>query len=165
MHNKMNKAKTMFGKYKYVILIFLVGIILLLLPSGKKSDSNLTGAAIPAATESSASQEAQAAEARLAALLSQIDGAGQVKVLLSYQCSSETEYATDNGETVIVSAGSGTQAAVERKTIYPQYLGAVVVCEGADSARVKMDILQAVAQFTGLGTDKISVLKLRSNIE
>lgn len=165
MYNKMNKAKTLFGKYKYVLLIFLVGVILLLLPSGKASTKIHTDAAAPTNEVSTASQEAQAAEARLAALLTQIDGAGQVKVLLSYQCSSETEYATDDGETVIISAGSGTQAAVERKTIYPQYLGAVIVCEGADSARVKMDILQAVAQFTGLGTDKISVLKLRSNIE
>ena len=84
---------------------------------------------------------------------------------MSYRCSAETEYATDDGETVIVSAGSGTQAAVERKTIYPQYLGAVVVCEGAASPQVRLDVLQAVAQFTGLSTDKISVLKLRSDME
>lgn len=165
MHNKMNKAKTIWEKYKYVILIFLVGIVLLLLPSGKKSAGNPASAAAPAAAETTAAQEAQEAETRLAALLSQIDGAGQVKVLLSYQCSAETEYAADDGETVIVSAGSGTQTAVERKTIYPQYLGAVVVCEGAGSPQVRLDVLQAVAQFTGLSTDKISVLKLRSDME
>ena len=54
---------------------------------------------------------------------------------------------------------------MERKTIYPQYLGAVVVCEGAASPQVRLDVLQAVAQFTGLSTDKISVLKLRSDME
>lgn len=165
MHNKMNKAKAFWEKYKYVILIFLVGTVLLLLPSGKKSSGNPASTTEPVAAETTAAQEAQSAENRLAALLSQIDGAGQVKVLLSYRCSAETEYATDDGETVIVSAGSGTQAAVERKTIYPQYLGAVVVCEGAASPQVRLDVLQAVAQFTGLSTDKISVLKLRSDME
>ena len=30
MHNKMNKAKAFWEKYKYVILIFLVGTVLLL---------------------------------------------------------------------------------------------------------------------------------------
>lgn len=165
MHNKMNKAKTIWEKYKYVILILLVGIVLLLLPSGKKSTSSLANTATPVTVETTAAQEAQEAETRLAALLSQIDGAGQVKVLLSYQCSAETEYASDDGETVIISAGSGTQTAVERKTIYPQYLGAVVVCEGANAPQVRLDVLQAVAQFTGLSTDKISVLKLRSDME
>jgi len=38
--------------------------------------------------------------------------------------------------------------------------GAVIVCEGAEKARVKLDILQAVASYTGLGADRITVLKM-----
>lgn len=159
MYNKMSKARDLFGKYKYVLLILLVGVILLLLPSGKRATEKGTQAAAPVSTDTSA---AQAAENRLASILQEIDGAGNVRVLLSYRCSAEKEFAVDEGETVIVSAGSGTQEAVERRTIYPEYLGAVVVCEGAGAPQVRLDVMQAVAQFTGLSSDKISVLKLKT---
>ena len=58
-----------------------------------------------------------------------------------------------------ISAGGGAQEAVELKTVSPQYLGAVVVCDGADSPQVQLAVTQAVAQFTGLSTDHISVLR------
>ena len=52
-------------------------------------------------------------------------------MLLSYCCSAERELATDDsGEPTIISAGGGAQEAVELKTVSPQYLGAVVVCDG-----------------------------------
>ncbi len=38
--------------------------------------------------------------------------------------------------------------------------GAVVVCEGADNASVKLDILRAIGSYTGLGSDKITILKM-----
>ena len=47
------------------------------------------------------------------------------------------------------------------KTKYPVYKGAVVVCEGADHASVKLNIVQAVSSLTGLGSDKITVLKMK----
>lgn len=105
-------------------------------------------------------QTIQTEEQRLAQLLRQISGAGQVQVLLSYSCSAERELATDDsGQPAIISAGGGAQAAVELRTVSPQYLGAVVVCDGADAPQVQLAVTQAVAQFTGLSTDRISVLK------
>ena len=59
----------------------------------------------------------------------------------------------------IISAGGGAQEAVELRTVSPQYLGAVVVCDGADSPQVQLAVTQAVAQFTGLSMDHISVLR------
>ena len=38
--------------------------------------------------------------------------------------------------------------------------GVIVVCEGADSAAVKMDIIRAVGSYTGFGSDKITILRL-----
>lgn len=38
--------------------------------------------------------------------------------------------------------------------------GVVVVCEGADRAQTKLDILSAVASYTGFGSDKVTILKL-----
>ena len=81
-------------------------------------------------------------------------------VLLLLPTGSKAKLATDDaGEPTIISAGGGAQEAVELKTVSPQYLGAVVVCDGADSPQVQLAVTQAVAQFTGLSTDHISVLR------
>jgi len=40
--------------------------------------------------------------------------------------------------------------------------GAVVVCDGADSASVSLEIVRAVAAYTGLGSNRIIVLKMKN---
>lgn len=39
--------------------------------------------------------------------------------------------------------------------------GCVVVCEGADSPTVRLDVTNAVAAYTGLGSDRIRVYPMR----
>ena len=39
--------------------------------------------------------------------------------------------------------------------------GAVVVCDGAELATVRLDVTNAVISYTGLGSDKISVMKMK----
>lgn len=39
--------------------------------------------------------------------------------------------------------------------------GAVVVCDGADSAAVRLNVTNAVMAYTGLGSDKIWVMKMK----
>ena len=41
--------------------------------------------------------------------------------------------------------------------------GVVVVCSGADRAKVRLDILRAVGSYTGFGSDKITILKLEDS--
>ena len=38
--------------------------------------------------------------------------------------------------------------------------GAIVVCDGAGNASVRLDILRAIGSYTGLGSDKITILKM-----
>ena len=105
-------------------------------------------------------------------LLEHVDGAGSVKVLLSYETGpvntyqenvtvfsneDETERKT---QTVLVSSG-GAEMAIPLKTIYPTYKGAVVIAEGADRPAVKLNLIQAVSSLTGLGMDQITVIKMR----
>lgn len=40
--------------------------------------------------------------------------------------------------------------------------GAAVVCAGAGSAAVRLAVTEAVAAYTGLGSDKIAVFQMRS---
>ena len=41
--------------------------------------------------------------------------------------------------------------------------GVVIVCQGADDAQVRLDIIRAVGSYTGLPSDKITVLKMAAN--
>ena len=38
--------------------------------------------------------------------------------------------------------------------------GAVIVCDGAESAGVRLDIFRAVGTYTGFGSDRITVLRM-----
>ena len=151
-----------FGRYKYVLLVGLIGVGLLLLPGGKDAMAQAT-VDPPAATK-------PALEDQLELLLSQLQGAGQVKLLLTTAQGERYIYQTDsnagqNGElrleTVIVSGADRQENPVLQQTVGPVYQGAVVLCQGAADAAVRLAVVEAVSKATGLGADKICVLKMK----
>ena len=146
------------AKYKYVWIVLLFGVALMLLPTNGEAETpdespEVTAAEAPVSDGFSVESE----EKRLAETLSSIKGAGKCTVLLSVASTEETELAKDDGQTVILSGGSGKEDTVTVKTLYPVYQGAVIVCAGGDSPTVKYDILSAVMTYTGLSSDKISI--------
>ena len=56
--------------------------------------------------------------------------------------------------------GSEKEPAVQ-STVYPTYQGALVVCDGAERASVRLAVTQAVSSLTGLGSNKIAVVKMK----
>ena len=38
--------------------------------------------------------------------------------------------------------------------------GVVIVCEGADKPKVKLEIIQAISSYTGYSSEKITILKM-----
>lgn len=117
--------------------------------------------------------EQPALEERLEAILSQIEGAGRVRVLLTEDMGRETLYQTDSSvessdsgsrrtdDTVLTEDSSRIESALVRQVLEPRYRGAVVLCQGAETASVRLAIVEAVRCVTGLGADKISVLKMK----
>ena len=113
-------------------------------------------------------------ERRMAEILSRIEGAGKLQVMLTLKSGSQLELAEDTdrtiesdeqrtkSETVTINRGSGQQDVVITQQRYPVYQGAVVVCQGADRASVRLAVTEAVAALTGLSSDKISVVKWNS---
>ena len=73
---------------------------------------------------------------------------------------SSIEYSRQT-ETVIVSEGQNDVPVVVYK-VSPVYRGAVVVCQGAENAGVRLAVTQAVAALTGLRSDRIMVIKCQS---
>lgn len=153
-------------KYSYVLLILGIGIVLMLLPTGGSEPEVQHETTVPTQPQLS-TQEA------LEEILAQIQGAGKVRVLLTIAQGESVQYQTDvdsasgtdssssKVDTVILTDASKAQQGLVRQIDPPVYLGAVVVCQGADSAAVRLAIMEAVADATGLTLDKISVLKMK----
>ena len=154
------EIKAFFKKSRAAALVLLCGIVLMCLPGGKKE----TQAAQPAETV-----REQTMEEALEEILSQVAGAGSVRVLLSGQTSETTHFQTDDTrdgeslrqETVLTTGDNRVQTALVRQTEAPTYRGAIIVCQGADSPAVRLAVVEAVAAATGLTTNRITVLKMK----
>lgn len=162
-----DKTLEVMKKYRYAVLILILGIGLMLLPSGQEKEH--------AAVEQQGQSEtkAPALSSQLEEILSQIRGAGEVKVLLTCAEGAQTVYQTDlqsesgekdfseQSQTVLISDGNGGEKGLVKQIIPQTYLGAVVLCRGADVPTVRLAIVEAVANVTGLGADRVSVLKMK----
>lgn len=162
MDGLKDKLKSL-GKYKYVLFVILIGVVLMLLPN------KTTRKAEPAETTILEVNE----EERIQNILQMVHGAGRVAVYLKTERSEQYIYQTDNDtssdadrndqskDTVLVTDSERNQSGLIQTVLTPKYAGAVIVCDGADDAYVKLSIVDAVSKATGLGSDKISVLKMK----
>lgn len=156
------KAQKWAGKYRYVLIVLIAGVVLMMLPS--KQETTIQTQEV---TETAAQK--QDVQAELAQILTQIDGVGEVRVLLTIKGGEETVYqmnteTTDNTcriETVIVTDANRNETGLIQQRNPPQYMGAIVVCRGGANAAVKLAVVEAVSCVTGLGADQISVLKMK----
>ncbi|NCE64296.1 stage III sporulation protein AG [Pseudoflavonifractor sp. 524-17] len=160
------RLQGLLGKYRYVLLVIAAGVILLLLPSGEGRMP-----AQSAAPSQDRTAEVSAMEDRLEEVLSQIEGAGRVQVVLTLQAGPRQIWARDTSQEegedtyrqeetlVVVSRGSGQEETIPVQQISPQFRGALVVCSGGDDPAVRLSLVEAVSALTGLGSDKISICK------
>ena len=169
------------SKYKYPCLILLLGLLLMLLPGRRNAGKAEDQAAAPPVGNAVANFSAQnycaQTEQDLEQILTQIEGAGKVRVLLTLQAGQETVYLKDDetqrsldgektvesssGNTVILSRGASYNEAVIVKTKYPSFRGALIVSQGGDDPVVRIRLVEAVSALLGLGSDKITVVKMK----
>jgi len=154
------------SKYGPAVLAVALGILFI------AGDRLWTKKETPAETEEPEAEtfSLELQEERLCEILGSIEGVGRVRVRLE---TAETEElvpavnekrgtAGDETTTVVtIPRGSGRQEALIIRTRYPEYTGCVVVCQGADSDRVRLTVTQAVCALTGLGSDRVTVAKMK----
>lgn len=160
--------KNLFDRYKYILLVCLVGVVLMVWPQDTERTAQT---AVP-----DRQILADGLEEKIRTILEEMDGVGRARVLLTVESGEETEYAydrtdsenrTENGgsasrqtELVTVSE-SGGQTPVPLRTTAPEYRGAVVVCEGGGSAAVRLAVTQVIQSLTGLSADRIVISKMK----
>ena len=117
--------------------------------------------------QSAAEESQQDLQTQLEAILEEIAGVGKVQVLLTEASGSNTVYQVDenrnqaNLDTVIVMNSQREEEGLIKQVISPEYRGAVIVCQGAEHAGVRLAVVDAVKSVTGLSSDCIAVLKMK----
>jgi len=165
----LKKLKNVKG-IEYVVVIVLCIIVLIIYFStttDKKDNSNVS------IQKTSSFEYAQILEDKLAKVLSQISGAGDVSVMVTIENSSEIVIATSTEERVNTSAGSSntTQSSttvtnpiiIDDEPVVimeklPTIKGVIVVAQGANDVKVRLNLLTAVQTLIDIDVNKIEIL-------
>lgn len=144
---------------RLIWLILIIGVVLMAAAGEYKKDS----AAENTAQEVSIADD----ERRLEEILSQIEGAGEVKVMITYYSSSEKDIAYETKTSLVEDKSesedkravmTGDEPMVV-KEVYPRVKGVIVTAQGAGNAAVKAAISDAVGAALDVPAHKICIFK------
>ncbi len=101
-------------------------------------------------------------------LITSIKGAGDAKVVISWESSIESVLAqnvTSSGENVSsypqLSTSSGSTGPIVVKQNYPKAISAVIVCQGGENVSVKISIIMAVSKLLNIPADNVLVYAMK----
>lgn len=155
MDSVLKKAVAFLSANRYVVLVLVIGLLFLLLPASKESE-------VQTVEETVRTEDIQE---QLTEILCAIDGVGKVQVMLTAAAGEQVIYQNDESststDTVIITDADRADQGLVKQVIPPTYLGAIIVCQGADSALVRLNVVDAVSKVTGLSADRIAVLKMK----
>ncbi len=173
---KFNWAKLITGKNLKIIVLLIICLICLIIflkmsDSDKKSNTSTT---TNSTIYKTSVEYSGILESKLESVLSQIKGAGNVKVMVTLEGSPELVYAMDSNEkasntqngstttsssTPIIVETNGSSEPLILTEKLPKVKGVVVVSTGASDIAIKLDILNSVSTLLDISIDKINVLK------
>lgn len=187
-----NKKKIENLVFLVIILIITIVIINYIWNGNKNSNKTITNSAgkqLATTKNNQNSNQNQTSnvslEKRLEEILSNINGAGNVKVFINYSETSETVAmynenskksvteetdtsggvrkveTTDSQREIVYQENNGDKTPIIQKTIEPKIEGAIITAKGASNINIKTSIIQAVEAATGLATHKIQVFETK----
>ena len=142
----LNEIKELFRSEKKIKIILITGalVILLIALSGltteKKNESDNV-----LFDYNQQKQYEEALETKLSDVLSEIEGIGNINIMITLDSSEESIFSDNKKEITSV------------KT--PSVRGVIVVCDGGDNIVIKEKVISAVAGVFGISTTRISVIK------
>lgn len=177
--SKIAEIITQKGKINYFLILGLIGIMLIAVGDFDKTDK-----AKHAQESISLYEYKTMLEKETTDFLKEIEGVGEVKVMLSFESGAETVYVQQEKSTAnsqnnsreneqvqnnqssyeneyVIIDSSGDDKALIEKTLQPVVKGVAVVCSGADNISVVTAVTNSVAAVLDVPTHKIYVTKMR----
>lgn len=135
-----------------MIVIVIIGVLIavLFIPTGERKGDSLMDIETPVgentSTDTSLEYEEEL-ELRLEEILSQMEGVGEVEVMITLKSSTRTR---DNSFTYTT------------QNSYPEVEGVFVVSQGGDNSSVKLAITEAIQALFGIDVHKIKIVKMNT---
>lgn len=164
-----SRIRALFLKKKHLFLLLLASLCLLCLLFAVEGKEEGGGKEEVFDERAYVSQ----LEERTRALLSNVEGAGEVHVMITMENSFESHYAADHqtdemqtGEAqdssqkesvVLQTEKNGVKSPIVKSVSRPRVRGVSIVCRGGADARVQMKILSLVSALFDLDSNQISV--------
>lgn len=190
-NNGGNDKKKIENLVFFIVILIITIVIINIIWNGNKTtnkqEDNPSSKQLATSTDGQIKQDTTQTtnlEEKLEAILSKIQGVGNVKVCINYSESSEvvamynetskvsdTEGSdtsggtrkiqeTDSQKDIIYKEENGEKTPITQKVVQPKIEGAIITAKGANDMTTKTNIIQAVEAATGLATHKIQVFEM-----
>ena len=163
MEKNILKKITQNKNNRVLILIVIIGLIFISLFGTQTKDKNDTINPVSLIND----------EERLEKILEDIDGAGDVSVMITYQGTSRKNIAYEKRKST-TSVGTGNESYDEKAVmddgtpmiideVYPKVKGVIVTADGADSIAIQEKLTRAVMAALDVEAHKICIYKKGGN--
>ena len=159
MNNKRS-IKELFGKIKPEYLMIAAAMIIVLILFCSSFVKTKTE------KEYDVNDYVTMLETKLSDRLSELDGAGKVKVIISVRSGMRSEIATEKQVNGIGERTTETPVIISGKPlvlgeVYPEICGVIIMAKGAENIKVRLSLTTAAQTFLDVSSDKIQVLPMR----
>lgn len=177
MKKSWSQLKEKFGSPKkeqlFILLLFGLLLAVIAIPVEKKDTKKVLEASVE--TEEKMQEQNLDYESRmeekLETLLSEVEGVGRVKVMLTFEGSGEKKVEKDSSqsadnlqeETVYEEYGNSQKSPYVTFQSNPRVEGVLVIAQGGADSRVKQEILEAAQALFGIEAHKIKIMKMEGN--
>ncbi len=176
MSDYLKEIKSRLPPKKYLRLIILCAFAVIILLAGELTSQSSKESSAESFSYVNSSDYIKSTEKQLQQILEQIDGAGEVRVMITLENTFENVYAkayenqNKQGEGssegnikesyVTVKNGSNNEECLILKVYEPKIKGVAVVCTGADNLNVKKAVTETVCALFDISSAKVSVTKM-----
>lgn len=177
----MNKIKELIQRLKSIkhieiIVCVIIIAVLLIIYFNVNEDTVIKSSETSGASDSEQTGLTDGLEERLSSILSEIDGAGEVKVMITYVSTSEQVTASTNNSHTTTTNGTNGQTTTTTTTSspiisnsqvivlqekMPEVKGVIIVADGASDVRVRLSLLQATSTVLGVNANSIQIFTRR----
>lgn len=176
---KVNENKKLLENLVLILILIIIVIVVMNVPKKETSENQKESVLNTISTQ--VNEKEETLENKLENILSYIDGAGKVEVLITYQNGIEqvpmynikqntviTEEAdkaggtrkteeTNQEQNIIFKENGNEKTPVIKQTINPEIIGVIVVAEGAGNLSVKESLMKAVEATLAVPSHRIQV--------